>query len=68
MFPFFAYKANFMGIEEAIQFKFEESVQCLHEGITWMEERVNEMDIAGKDVVVVVGPSRTGKGTLLTAL
>ena len=26
------------------------------------------MDLAGKDVVVVIGPSRSGKGTLLTAL
>ena len=25
------------------------------------------MDLANKDVVVVIGPSRVGKGTLLTA-
>ena len=68
MFPFFAYKANFMGIEEPPQFKLEESVQCLHEGISWMEERVNEMELADKDMVVVVGPPKAGKGTLLAAL
>lgn len=26
------------------------------------------MDLANKDVFIVIGPSRTGKGTLLTAL
>jgi ABC-type phosphate/phosphonate transport system ATPase subunit len=33
-----------------------------------MEEKIELLDLAEKDVVVVIGASRSGKGTLLTAL
>jgi len=33
-----------------------------------MKEKVDEMQIENKDVIVVIGPSRSGKGTLLAAL
>ena len=33
-----------------------------------MEEKIDQLDLAEKDVVVVIGASRSGKGTLLTAL
>lgn len=33
-----------------------------------MEEKMDQLDLADKDVVVVIGASRSGKGTLLTAL
>ena len=32
-----------------------------------MLEKVEEMDLEHKDVFVLLGPTRTGKGTLLTA-
>ena len=33
-----------------------------------MEEKLDQLDLADKDIVVVIGASRSGKGTLLTAL
>lgn len=33
-----------------------------------MFEQVDQMELEGKDIFIVLGPTRTGKGTLLTAL
>jgi len=43
-------------------------VQCLAEAIKWMFGKVDQLELEGKDIFVALGPSRTGKGTLLSAL
>ena len=40
----------------------------MHEAITWIFDKVDQLNLANKDVIVVIGPSRSGKGTLLAAL
>ena len=40
----------------------------MYEATTWMFAQVDEMKLEEKDIFVVLGPTRTGKGTLLTAL
>ena len=45
-----------------------ESMQCLYEATIWMAARIREMKLKDKDVVIVIGPTRAGKGTLLAAL
>ena len=48
--------------------KVEESCACLFECLTFLKQRVNDMNLADKDVLILIGPSRAGKGTLLSAL
>lgn len=45
-----------------------DSIQLLHEAIEFLFNYVDNMDLDDKDIFIVVGPSRTGKGTLLAAL
>lgn len=45
-----------------------ESMQFLHEAIEFLFKYVDSMKLHEKDIFIVVGPSRTGKGTLLAAL
>ena len=45
-----------------------ESMQFLHEAIEFLFKYVDSMNLHEKDIFIVVGPSRTGKGTLLAAL
>lgn len=54
--------------DRTIKFKPAETVQCMFEATTWMFAQVDEMKLEEKDIFVVLGPTRTGKGTLLTAL
>jgi ABC-type ATPase with predicted acetyltransferase domain len=49
-------------------FSIGDSVQLLHEAIEFMFAYVDTMKLHDKDIFIVVGPSRTGKGTLLAAL
>ena len=55
-------------IQEREVFNAQDTVQCLYEATTWMFAQVDEMQLQHKDVFIVLGPTRTGKGTLLTAL
>ena len=45
-----------------------QSIQCLSEATEWLFDCVDSLGLEDKDILVVVGPSRAGKGTLLTAL
>ena len=45
-----------------------QTVQVLYEATHWMFNQVDEMKLKDKDIFVVLGPTRTGKGTLLAAL
>lgn len=45
-----------------------ENVQALAEAIELMQDQVNQLDIDGKNLLIPLGASRTGKGTLLAAL
>ena len=55
-------------IKERTVFNAQDTVQCLYEATTWMFAQVDDMQLKNKDVFIVLGPTRTGKGTLLTAL
>lgn len=44
------------------------SIQCLSEAIEWLFDCVDSMELENKDIFIVVGASRAGKGTLLAAL
>ena len=50
------------------KFDIGESIQVLYEAIEFLFAYVDNMQLEDKDIFVVVGPSRTGKGTLLAAL
>ena len=54
--------------KERSVFNAQETVQCLYEATTWMFAQVDDMHLEDKDIFIVLGPTRTGKGTLLTAL
>ena len=43
-------------------------MQFLYEAIDFLFKYVDDMKLHEKDIFIVVGPSRTGKGTLLAAL
>lgn len=43
-------------------------VQSLAEAIEWMFEKVDRLELEDKDIFIPLGPSRTGKGTLLAAI
>lgn len=45
-----------------------QSIQCLAEATEWLFNSVDELGLENKDILLVVGPSRAGKGTLLAAL
>lgn len=49
-------------------FSSGDSIQLLHEAIEFLFSYVDTMNLHEKDIFIVVGPSRTGKGTLLAAL
>lgn len=55
-------------IDQRMVFNAQDTVQCLYEATTWMFEQVDQMELEDKDIFIVLGPTRTGKGTLLTAL
>ena len=50
------------------EFHVSDSIQLLHESIEFLFKYVDNMNLHDKDIFIVVGPSRTGKGTLLAAL
>lgn len=45
-----------------------ERIQIIDEACRFMFSHVDDMKLQQKDVLVVIGQSRTGKGTLLSAL
>ena len=45
-----------------------QSIQCMYETTEWLFDSVDSLNIKDKDILIVIGPSRAGKGTLLTAL
>lgn len=45
-----------------------EQIQCLAEAIEWQFDKVDELKLEDKNIFIPLGPSRTGKGTLITAL
>lgn len=44
------------------------SIQLLYEARQWISKCIEDMQLAKKDVFLIIGASRTGKGTLLEAL
>ena len=50
------------------EFTIGQSIQILYEAIDFLFAYVDNMKLQDKDIFIVVGPSRTGKGTLLAAL
>ena len=44
------------------------SIQLLYESREWLMSIIEDMNLQSKDIFLVIGPSRTGKGTLLEAL
>lgn len=45
-----------------------QSIKLLYEARHWLSTTIHAMDLHSKDIFIVIGPSRTGKGTLLEAL
>lgn len=45
-----------------------QSIQCLHEAIDFFSLEVDRLAVDEKEIFIVIGASRTGKGTLLAAL
>ena len=45
-----------------------ESLQCLYEAVEYLSLEVEAMQLQDKNIFIVIGASRTGKGTLLAAL
>lgn len=70
LYPMFHKKMSELAkpIKERTVFNAQDTVQCLYEATTWMFAQVDEMKLQDKDIFIVLGPTRTGKGTLLTAL
>lgn len=54
--------------EERRELTAAQSIQCLSEGTEWLFDCVDALGLEDKNILIVVGPSRAGKGTLLTAL
>lgn len=48
--------------------KLDVSIDVLHEGMQYMKKQVRDMELENKDCVIVIGASRSGKGTLISAL
>lgn len=51
-----------------LDFSASDSIQCLSESLDWLFESVDRIQLHEKDIFIVLGASRTGKGTLLCAL
>lgn len=45
-----------------------QQIQCLYEATEWLKDHIDAMNLADKNIFIIIGASRTGKGTLLTAL
>lgn len=45
-----------------------DQIQCMAEAIEWQFDKVDELQLEDKDILIPLGPSRTGKGTLIAAL
>ena len=45
-----------------------QQIQCMSEAIEWQFDKVDELKLDDKDIFIPLGPSRTGKGTLIAAL
>ena len=45
-----------------------DKIRALAEAIEWMFNKVDQLDLCNKDIFLPLGPSRTGKGTLLAAM
>lgn len=61
-------KKNPKDRKEDNSLELKQSLQCIYEAIHWNNQEIQKMDLADKDIFLVVGPSRAGKGTLLAAL
>ena len=49
-------------------FSPSQSIQCLYEAVDFLSIEVDKMEVKEKETFIVIGASRTGKGTLLSAL
>ena len=45
-----------------------EQLQGMYQGIIWHYETIEAMDLKDKEIFVVIGPTRVGKGTMLEAI
>lgn len=45
-----------------------EQIQCLWEVNQWNTKNIEELNLEQKDIFVIIGATRSGKGTLLTAI
>lgn len=45
-----------------------ESLKCILESNQWNNQTIDQMKLEDKDVFLVIGPSRAGKGTLLASI
>ena len=69
-YPLFYWKIEEMNKpqKDRHQFSPSEQIQCLADSIECLFESVDKMNVEDKDIAVVIGPTRAGKGTLLSAL
>ena len=56
------------GMASAESMSVPQKVQLLAQTIDFLFQKVDEQDLAGRDLLIPIGPSRTGKGTLIAAL
>ena len=54
--------------EQRLELTPAQSLQCLYEAVEYLSLEVEALDLQNKNVFIVIGASRTGKGTLLAAL
>lgn len=46
----------------------DEKIEAIYAGIHWQYKWIADMDLENKEVLILIGPSRVGKGTLLEAI
>lgn len=64
----FAAPAKAGEAKNALGYDAPQALMAMKEAIQWNYRSIEEMQLADKDIFIVIGPSRAGKGTLLQAL
>ena len=54
--------------EERKTMSLSEQLQGMYQGIIWHYETIDAMNLKDKEIFVVIGATRVGKGTLLEAV
>lgn len=67
-YPMLTRKLQAMRDQQDLELSPAASLRCLYEAVEYLSLQVEAMNLHDKDIFIVIGASRTGKGTLLAAL